>query len=252
MDAFIDREFQQLHPPRQSTRTSDLFGRMVAISLVLHVISSVILLSPHRNPMHVPPVSYLDLKNMQFQEEATSAPLKEQQTDHKAETINEARPPLSDSLTPTSTPLSETEKLQQDVQKSLADAEKNPESLQERSLGLGLTNGYFSSISEGESLRGDIRDYYFSMLREINEKWWLNKGGQQVGLRGALITIVVARNGAIIQKMLVRSSGNPLFDKSIMQTLDAASPLPPLPQSFELDYFSAPLRFRGPLDLFTS
>ena len=252
MDAFIDREFQQLHAAPQSTRTRDLFGRMVAISLVLHVISSVILLSPHRNQMQVPPVSYLDLKNMQFQDEAISAPPKVQQTERTAETLKEVLPPLSDSLTPASAPLPETEKLQQDVQKSLADAEKNPESLQQSSLGLGLTNGYFSSIAEGESLRGDIREYYFSMLRGINEKWWLNKGGQQVGFRGALITIVVARNGTIVQKMLVRSSGNQLFDKSIMQTIDAASPLPPLPQSFELDYFSAPLRFRGPLDLFTS
>jgi periplasmic protein TonB len=252
MDAFIDREFQQLHPAQHSPRTSGLFGRMVAISLVLHVILSVILLSPHRNQMHIPPVSYLDLKNMQFQEEATSAPPKVQQTDHTAETLKEVLPPLSDSLTPTSIPLPETEKLQQDVQKSLANGEKNPESLQQRSLGLGLTNGYFSSIAEGESLRGDIREYYFSMLRGINEKWWLNKSSQQVGLRGVLVTIVVARNGTIIQKMLVRGSGNPLFDKSIMQTIDAASPLPPLPQSFELDYFSAPLRFRGPLDLFTS
>jgi len=252
MDAFIDREFQQLHPAPHSPRPSDLFGRMVAISLVLHVISSVILLSPNRNQMHIPPVSYLDLKNMQFQEEATSAPTKVQQTEHKDETLNEARPPLSDALTPTSTPLPETEKLQQDVQKSLANAEKNPESLQDSSFGLGLTNGYFSSIANGESLRGDIREYYFRLLRGINEKWWLTKGGQQVGFRGALVTIVVARNGSIIQKMLVRSSGNPLFDKSIMRTLDAASPLPPLPQSYELDYFSAPLRFRGPLDLFTS
>ena len=252
MDVFIDREFQQLHPAPHTPRTRDLFGRMVAISLVLHVISSVILLSPNRNHMNIPPVSYLDLKNMQFQEKATSAPPKVQQADHTAETPKEALPPLSDSLRPTSTPLPETEKLQHDVQKSLANAEKNPESLQQSSLGLGLSNGYFSSIAEGESLRGDIREYYFSMLQEINEKWWLNKGGQQAGFRGVLVTIVVARNGAIIQKALVRSSGNPLFDKTIMQTIDAASPLPPLPQSFELDYFSAPLRFRGPLDLFTS
>ena len=252
MDVFIDREFQQLHPASHSSRPRDLFGRMVAISLVLHVILSAILLSPNRNHMNIPPVSYLDLKNMQFREETTSTPPKAQQTDQRAETLKEVLPPPSDSLTPTSTPLPETEKLQQDVRTSLANAEKNPESLQQSSLGLGLTNGYFSSIAEGESLRGDIREYYFSMLRGINEKWWLNKGSQQAGFRGVLVTIVVARNGAIIQKALVRSSGNPLFDKSIMQTIDAASPLPPLPESFKLDYFSAPLRFRGPLDLFTS
>ena len=149
MDAFIDREFQQLHPAPHSPRPKDLFGIMVAISLALHVISSVVLLSPHNNQMHNPPVSYLDLKNMQFQEEITSSPPKVQQTDHTAETLKEVLPPLIDSLTPASTPLPETGKLQKDVQNSLANAEKNPESLQQSSLGLGLSNGYFSSIAEG-------------------------------------------------------------------------------------------------------
>ncbi|MCM2357298.1 MAG: TonB family protein [Geobacteraceae bacterium] len=251
METYVDREFQQLFPSPRSRRTRDLFGRMVAISLVLHVISSVILLSPQRGSMKVPPVSYLDLKNMQFQEEAAPLSAKEE----KAEEIAEKEAVVeksAETLPPPSEPLSEADKLRQDVNASLANAETNPEALQERSFGLGLTSGYFSSLAEGETLRGDIREYYFSMLREINEKWWLNKESQQMGLRGALINIVVARNGVILQKKLVRSSGNRAFDKAMLQTLDAASPLPPLPDSYELDYFSAPLRFTGPLDLFTS
>jgi periplasmic protein TonB len=134
----------------------------------------------------------------------------------------------------------------------LANAETNPDSLHERSFGLGLTNGYFSSIAEGESLRSDIKDYYFMMLREINEKWWLNNSGNFGGLRGAIVQIVVARNGTIVEKTLTRSSGNRSFDQAIFKTLEKANPLPPLPLDYQLKYFSAPLRFVAPLNLFAS
>lgn len=251
MNAYVDREFQQLQLPTRASRPRDLFGRMIVISLVLHAISSALLLSPRNGSMNVPPVSYLDLKDMKFPEQAAPAPAKEHKSVEAAKS-EEIAEKIAEPLTPPSEPLSETDRLQHEVKESLAKAETTPEALQERSLGLGLTNGYFSSLSEGETLRGDIREYYFTMLRQINEKWWLNKEIQQSSLRGALINIVVARNGVILQKSLVRSSGNPAFDRAMLRTLDAASPLPPLPENYELDYFSAPLRFTGPLDLFTS
>lgn len=251
MNAYVDREFQQLQLPTRASRPRDLFGRMIVISLVLHAISSALLLSPRNGSMNVPPVSYLDLKDMKFPEQAAPAPAKEHKSVEAAKS-EEIAEKIAEPLTPPSEPLSETDRLQHEVKESLAKAETTPEALQERSLGLGLTNGYFSSLSEGETLRGDIREYYFTMLRQINEKWWLNKENQQSSLRGALINIVVARNGVILQKSLVRSSGNPAFDRAMLRTLDAASPLPPLPENYELDYFSAPLRFTGPLDLFTS
>jgi protein TonB len=144
------------------------------------------------------------------------------------------------------------EKLQRDVQQSLDNAETNPESLHQRSFGLGLTNGYFSSIAQGESLRGDIREYYFNLLRGINEKWWLNKNSQQGGLRGAIINVIIARDGTVLEKTLIRSSGNPAFDKAIIKTIEDASPLAPLPASYKMDIFSAPLKFVGPLNLFSS
>jgi protein TonB len=244
MDALIDREFQQLHHPFQARRKRDFFGRMLAISLALHVISSAILLSPQRSALKVPQVSYLDLKNMQFQEQPAAVQPQEQKAEHVVAPPSQA-PPLS-------VPLSEMEKLQRDVRQSLDNAETNSEALQQRSFGLGLTNGYFSSIAQGETLRGDIREYYFIILREINEKWWLNKNSQQGGVRGAIINIVIARNGTILEKTLTRSSGNPAFDKAMLQTIEAASPLLPLPASYDMDFFSAPLKFVGPLNLFSS
>jgi protein TonB len=244
MDALIDREFQQLHPLPLVRRKRGYFGPMLAISLALHVISSLVLLSPQRGTLQAPQASYLDLRNMQFQEQQAAVQPQEQ----------EAAPVVAPSsqVPPPSVPLTEMEKLQRDVQQSLKNADTNPESLQKRSVGLGLTSGYFSSIAQGETLRGDIREYYFKILREINEKWWLNKNSQQGGLRGAIITIVIARNGTVLEKTLIRSSGNPAFDKAIIQTIGAASPLPPIPASYAMDFFSAPLKFVGPLNFFSS
>jgi len=180
---------------------------------------------------------------MQFQEQQQLSPHKEQNAEEIVESLPQTEP------SPTE-PLSETEKLQKDVQQLREAADSNPASLQERSIGLGLTNGYFSSISEGESLRGDIREYYFRLLREINEKWWLNKEGQQAGFQGAILNVVIARDGTIVRKVLIRKSGNPAFDKAILQTLEAASPLAPLPENYENQYFTFPVKFVGPLTFF--
>ncbi len=246
MNTFVDREFEPVRPILTSGRTTGFFGIMLVISLALHVISSVILLSPRQSALHAPSITYLDLKNIQLQEQ--QFPPAARQTESAAPLPAENR----EAEPPPPAPRPETEKLYEDVKQSLADAGARPEVLHERSLGLGLTNGYFSSIAEGESLRNDIRDYYFSMLREINEKWWLTNDGSFAGLRGAIVEIVVAKNGMIVNKTLVRSSGNRSFDQAIFQTLDKANPLPPLPHNYALNYFRAPLRFVAPLNLLAS
>ncbi len=124
--------------------------------------------------------------------------------------------------------------------------------MQEASLGLSITSGYFSSIGEGETLRDDIRVYYFEMLRRINEKWWLNRESRQTGRKSAVFYLVIARNGAIVDRMLMESSGNPASDRAMMQALEAANPLPPLPDTYRGDFFQAPLRFNMPLNLLES
>ena len=246
MDSFIDREFQPNQPILARRGARDFFGRMFVISLVLHAISSIILLSPRHTTLQGQPVNYIELKDLLLPEQGDSIATQEAKS---AEAIPdepvELPPPVAESP-------SVAEQLQHDVKQSLADAGKNPEVLHEKSFSLGMTNGYFSSLADGETLRDDIRDYYLSMLREINEKWWLNNEGNFGGLRGAIVQIVVSRNGMIVSKSLVRSSGNPSFDRAIFKTLEKANPLPPLPNDYQLNYFSAPLRFVAPLNLFTS
>ncbi len=115
-----------------------------------------------------------------------------------------------------------------------------------------MTRGYFRSLAEGETLRDDIRMYYFSMLQNINEKWWLDESIDRKGIKEVVIDIIVAKNGEIVAKQLIRGSGNAAYDNSVLKALEAASPLPPLPESYHGDFFQAPIRLVPPLNLLAS
>jgi protein TonB len=246
MDQFDAREPVQVQPIYPYRLPHDYFGRMIVISLALHAIFSFILLTPRQSDFKGSSVNYLELKDISVQEPATSAVLR--QPDPEEDTPEEPH----ESPDRSTTTMTETEKLQKDVKQLLTDSSSTPERLHEKSFGLGLINGYFSSLAEGETLRTDIKDYYFSILREINEKWWLSNEGGRGSLRGAVVEIVIARSGMIVSKTLIRSSGNPAFDRSIFATLEKANPLPPLPQDYQMKYFSAPIRFIAPLNFFAS
>ena len=250
----VDREFEQLSPSptpspaiaSPSSRIKNRFALMVALSFLLHVLTASILLSPRSASLSAPPANFIDLKDLNFPEEVPAVPAESEQPPEPAENIPE--PPPADPPQP----LSEMEKLQTEVRHSLLNAEADPELLQERSFGLGLTNGYFTSIGQGESLRGDIREYYFAMLRQINEKWWLTREAQQEELREVVINIVVGRDGTVLEKVVMSGSGNRTLDRAMLASIEAASPLPPLPATFNMEYFSAPLKFMKPLNLFQS
>jgi protein TonB len=242
MKLLPDNDLQTAGHLSAGQRPRDYFGMMLAISLALHVISSIILLAPRQGTITLPTISYLDLKNISIEERVMTAPTEQP----PAEETREAFPD------PAAAEYPEAAKFEQDIRTSMAEARTDPEALRERSFSLGLSSGYFSSIASGETLRDSIRDYYFMMLREINEKWWLNSGSRSGGWRGAIVEVVVARNGTIVDKVLVRSSGNRSFDRAIMATLDQADPLPPLPGDYQPEYFRAPLRFVAPLNLFGS
>ncbi len=214
------------------------FARMMALSLLLHAFAFAPFLSRGTGRFNRAAVAYMDL-NMEM-------------TGNKAPTgsipaaRNEA-PPIHPAAS--AEPLSEFDKLRENTRKTLNNAASQPEAVQEASLGLGMTSGYFTSIGDGDTLRDDIREYYFEMLRRVNEKWWLNSDGHGKGRRSAVFYLVIARDGKIIDRMLVESSGNPACDKAMLQALEAASPLPPLPETYRGDFFQAPLRFNLPLNL---
>ena len=116
-------------------------------------------------------------------------------------------------------------------------------------IGLGLTKGYFRGLGDGGTLREGIKGYYLEMLQGINEKWWLDQQLDKRNLAPVVVNITVARNGEIIGSEIMKGSGNPRYDKAVLAALLAASPLPPLPPSYEGESFQAPIRLVPPLNL---
>jgi periplasmic protein TonB len=244
VDYFMEITARKVPPIADLFETVTPLGRMLALSLFLHAIAAVMFLSPRHGGFGMANVAYLDL-NLEMAQ--MPAPFK----NPTKSTVAENAAPNKIPAAPV-TPLTELDKLKEHAQKTLDAAAAQPAAIQEASLGLSITCGYFGSIGKGETLRDDIREYYFEILRRINEKWWLNRDSHQAGRKSAVFFLTITRNGAVIDKVLVESSGNPAFDRAMMQTLEAASPLPPLPVTYDGDFFRAPLRFNMPLNLLGS
>lgn len=122
------------------------------------------------------------------------------------------------------------------------------------SLSIGLTRGFFRSLADGETLRGDVREYYFELVERVNEQWWAAATGtaMEPGRQEALVTITVRKSGELLDVRLVKSSGSEEYDRLIMDALQAASNLPPLPETYPGEFFQAPLRLMAPRGLLFS
>lgn len=214
----------------------NFFPLMLATSFLCHAVISLFLLQPHQGGSTVPSVPVFDLEMT-----ASSAP------SPMAQPAAAVQPEVAEPETPTP-PVANVERPVQNA----ATAPAASEELHRSGIGLGLTNGYFSGLGEGETLRDDIREYYFTMLRQINEKWWLQPESRGGTAGNAVVSLVISRDGVVVQSLLVQGSGNPAFDRQILQAVAAASPLPPLPASYRGDLFNAPLRFKAPLTLMSS
>lgn len=214
----------------------------LAASFLLHVFAAFVLISLSGNqPVPVPAVTYVDLKSVQ-----SPAPL--------------PAPPKQETVTPPVTPEAPVQPApaepvkQQPVETPPAQPATPPQAKpdEDRShtvLGLGLTRGYFKSLGEGETLRDDIRLYYLDMLQVINEKWWMNEEIDKRRVAPVVVLLAVARNGEILEARISESSGNRQYDKAVLDSVAKAGPLPPLPASYDMKVFLAPIRLVPPLNL---
>jgi len=239
MDSYLDREFDQLSEPDAPSRfTPDRrFVRMVIASISLHIILSTPLFMIGRWSRSVPTVPLVDLSLIQQPSQPTTvAPLPQEMVEPAP--VQTAAPP-TEQQAPTVEPTDQP-----------AAAVTVADPLQQTSFGMGMSRGYFKSIADGQTLRPDIRNYYFAMLEKINDSWWANSRTNRDGVvREPLITVWVDRNGEIVRKTLQRSSGNPVYDREILKAIDAAAPLPALPESYGGNFFEAPVRLVAPRGL---
>lgn len=118
-------------------------------------------------------------------------------------------------------------------------------------LGLGMTFGYVTSLAEGATLRDDIRMYYFELVAKINREWWKRAVTLREQIRhDGVIDIVLLRNGTLVTQKFRQGTGSREADRLFAEAVEAATPLPHLPENYELDFFTAPLRITAPSQLF--
>lgn len=234
--------------PVTSRKSEQYFAIGIATSLGLHLVLSALLLGTPGAGSPPPAVSYVDLAMVRPAPEMT-APAKVPTTPPPAQKdpvpAQEPTPPES-AAEPPATPAVAAAPATPAPQAAQA-APK--EQLPQTSMGLGMAMGYFSSLGNGESLNENTREYYLEMLQRINERWWMDQDVDKKGVGQVLVTITVGRNGDIVDARLLRSSGNQNYDKAVLKSLSAAGPLPPLPASYQQDFFMAPIRLVPPLNL---
>ena len=128
---------------------------------------------------------------------------------------------------------------------------KNEGGLMSTPLGLGMTHGYFSGLADGRTLRDDIRGYYFEIVEKINKEWWDKAGLLKEPLRqDGIFELLVNRDGTIVSIRIMQGSGSSEADRLLEDIIRKASPLPPLPSTYDLGLFRAPLRIKAPSYLF--
>jgi protein TonB len=230
-------EIEPSYPLLRQRRSIDIFVCTIAISIILHLIASTLLLLPGR--YSVPSVAplFVDLKSM-------AVPVENPQPEAQQP---ENAPLQQPETLPQETP--EAAKMEKTIDSSLRRAAQTPDAVHESSIGLGMISGHFASFAQGESLKDEIRVYYFDLMRRINEVWWTSGATKGSFVAAASINIMISRDGKVVGCELLESSGSREQDQALMESIKKAEPLPPLPQSFHQRTFNAPIRFAPPLRL---
>lgn len=221
-------------------RSLDIFAGTVGISLLLHLLASMLLLLPGRYSGPSAEPLFVELQSMAAPVEAPLAEARQ------AESLPEPQPEVSPQTLP------ETARLAETIDNTLQKAVQTPEAVHESSIGLGMISGHFASFAQGESLRDDVRIYYFELMRRINEVWWTSGATKGSFVAAAAVNIIISRDGKIIGSELMASSGSREQDQALLESIKNAEPLPPLPESFPQRIFIAPIRFVPPLRLMFS
>jgi len=220
-------------------------GYALALSLVLHIGAALLFIIAGGFEMSGKNTSNFIIADIELTP-SISAPAKT--------TTEPPSPPPAMTSTPPPAAL-ETEKPAQEPE-----PEQPPEStgghgkeagLMSTPLGLGMTHGYFSGLSDGRSLRDDIRGYYFEMVEKINREWWDKAGLLNEPLRrDGIFELLVKRDGTIVSIRMLQGTGSGEADRLLAKIIMNASPLPALPSTYDSDLFRSPLRIKSPSFLF--
>ena len=215
-----------------------IFALCLVFSVGLHIVSVLFVAYIWTVPAGVAGINYLEMRDF------VSVPPKSSPVIRSARSSKPITPEQSPAL-----PNPDSEKSTEPEQSEPDDLQK--QKFQETSLGLGMSYGFVSSLGDGTTLREDIRAYYILLVERINKVWWERAGTLSEAIRQDGIAVVVVLNdGTLVGRQIQRGTGSLEADRALLESIDLAAPMPPLPSSYGRDMFTAPLRIKAPLQLF--
>lgn len=82
-------------------------------------------------------------------------------------------------------------------------------------------------ISQGTLSQGKGDDYYSLIVQQIRQQWVFPERLEKD--LEAIVSIKISKDGKVSIERIEKSSGNKLFDRSVLMAINKASPLPPPP-----------------------
>lgn len=227
------------HLPENSSRKVVVWTCLV-ISVAIHLVAiiAVLLASTQRSPG--PAVTYIDIDSI-ADSTSPAVPVIHAPSPQPAQVKPEMPAPM----------------VEKSAESTITEAPAAPAKPQAAevlatSLGRGMASGYFSSLADGKNLRDEIREYYFTVLEKVNSRWWLRAETlKETASRDGIVEFLVSRDGTLLDLRLLKSTGSREVDRAIIEVLKDTAPFPPLPASYRLDMFQAPLKIAAPLHLFS-
>lgn len=104
-------------------------------------------------------------------------------------------------------------------------------------------NSTQSQAQDNESQKvdnGSFQPYMDVMHEKITKKWTPPQTDKDAEV---MVEYTIMKNGTVKDPKIVKSSGNDAVDKSAIDALHNASPLPPLPLSYEQDSVNVKFNF---------
>lgn len=86
---------------------------------------------------------------------------------------------------------------------------------------------------------GQFNAYYASVMRKLLSAWKPPSSVSSVSVP-AEVKISIRKNGSITKRALMKSSGNPLFDRTVMDAARSITMLPRPPADYPFDYVIVP------------
>ncbi|MBI5970650.1 MAG: cell envelope integrity protein TolA [Deltaproteobacteria bacterium] len=117
--------------------------------------------------------------------------------------------------------------------------------------GAGASGGARGSAGTGIGATGAVSQEglkerypaYYSLIRDKVQSRWIYPEEFKETRILVTVSIRIGKDGGLMDARLEGSSGNELFDESLISAVKKSAPFPPLPHGFEADYLEAILRF---------